>query len=187
MIILYTKNFTGKLAPQHQYVVQGGFETYDKATVDQILASLKVAEKAPAAYAPFEYQSEQRAEDGTLLLGQTVGMVEVAETLVSGDPVDPIASTDVQFDGSTWTVNVTREKPPAPPLPTHKVPTVLIVQRLKAAGKLTAAITALEVPENVEVKYEWYAATEVPADHAELRALITAVGADVDAILAPVE
>ena len=61
----------------------------------------------------------------------------------------------------------------------------LIVERLQAAGKLAAAKTALDG--NLYARERWYAPDQpaVYADDPEALALLKAIGADPEAILAP--
>ena len=77
--------------------------------------------------------------------------------------------------------------PPAPepePPPRRYVRKLLILDRLSDAGLFDAAFAALGGPG--EVGYErWQAASEIAADDAQVRGLLTAIGADPDVILAP--
>lgn len=67
--------------------------------------------------------------------------------------------------------------------PAADVRKLLIVDRLIAADKLTAALSALDA--DAVAKARWDASVEIPADDADVRAFLTAIGADPDAILAP--
>lgn len=68
--------------------------------------------------------------------------------------------------------------------PYHSVPTIDIVRRLDAAGLLTTANAALE--SNVKLRASFYTVGAIYNDNAEARAFLTAVGADLDQILAPI-
>lgn len=68
-----------------------------------------------------------------------------------------------------------------------RVSKATVVRRLKEAGKLVAANAALngaETPAAIELAETWYAAESVRSDDARARAFLTAIGADVEAILA---
>jgi hypothetical protein len=72
-----------------------------------------------------------------------------------------------------------------PPAPRRLVPKSLIVDRLNTTGKLAAAQAALNA--NLYVRERWYAADKpaIYADDPEVLALLTAIGADPNVILAP--
>ena len=60
---------------------------------------------------------------------------------------------------------------------------LLILQRLAAVGKAEAALAALKAD---DLQYEmWSAATEIDAADEQVRAMLTAIGADPDEILKP--
>lgn len=71
------------------------------------------------------------------------------------------------------------------PLTRRLVSKSLIIDRLNAAGKLTAAKAALD--SNLYARERWYAPDKpaIHADDPEALTLLTGIGADVDAILAP--
>lgn len=85
--------------------------------------------------------------------------------------------------------------PPAPPPQPYAVSKLLVVARLTEVGKLRAAYTALklEAPmselsdDELALRETWLAATEVINTDQRARLLLQAIGADVDAILAPPE
>jgi hypothetical protein len=68
--------------------------------------------------------------------------------------------------------------------PYHLVPTRLIVDRLQTAGKLTAARAALDAA-GLYLRERWNSRLSIFADDADARAMLTAIGANPDAILAP--
>jgi hypothetical protein len=69
--------------------------------------------------------------------------------------------------------------------PYHHVPTIDIVRRLDEAELSGAANTALEV--DIKLRTRFYTVGFIYADNAEARAFLTAIGADPDEILAPLE
>lgn len=72
----------------------------------------------------------------------------------------------------------------APPPPPRQVRKLLILDRLAGAGLFEAAMQALGGPG--ALAYErWQAASYIEDTDAEVRGLLTAIGADPDAILAP--
>lgn len=74
--------------------------------------------------------------------------------------------------------------PPVPPAPPRRlVATALIVDRLQAAGKLTAARAALDAAD-VYTRERWNTRTEIYADDETALAMLTAIGADPAAIMA---
>jgi hypothetical protein len=70
-----------------------------------------------------------------------------------------------------------------PPPPPVYVSRLTVVDRLIAAGKLADALAALASDPVIEAR--WNAATEIATDDPTARALLAAVGADPDVILAP--
>lgn len=75
---------------------------------------------------------------------------------------------------------------PADPVPVevHNVRKLTIIERLDVAGKLAAADAALA--SNTLLRMKWQAAPElIPADYPDVVAFLTAIGADVPAIMAP--
>ncbi len=68
--------------------------------------------------------------------------------------------------------------------PYHLVPTRLVVDRLQAAGKLAAARTALDSAP-LYLRERWNTRLAIYADDPDARALLAAIGADADTILAP--
>lgn len=64
----------------------------------------------------------------------------------------------------------------------YLVPKLVIIRRLIAAGKLTTALDALDA--NRELKAQWDAASEVYADDPLATGFMTAIGANVEEILA---
>jgi hypothetical protein len=62
---------------------------------------------------------------------------------------------------------------------------LLILDRLIAAGKADAAMTALDAAPLMRLR--WDAAVEIYSDDADVIALLTAIGADPAVILAPAE
>ncbi len=68
--------------------------------------------------------------------------------------------------------------------PYHVVPKRLMVDRLQAVGKLEAARAALDAAP-LYVQERWNTRMVVNGDDPTARALIAAIGADPDAILAP--
>lgn len=83
--------------------------------------------------------------------------------------------------------------PPAPPAPASwEVPKLLLVDRLIAAGRLRQAYAALRLDDpatalsdgELALRERWKAAVTLRSDDADVRSLLTAVGADPDAILA---
>lgn len=73
---------------------------------------------------------------------------------------------------------------PAPP-PRRLISKSVIIERLHIAGKLVAAQAALNA--DAYARERWYAADKpaIYADDAEALALLTAIGADPEIILAP--
>ena len=69
--------------------------------------------------------------------------------------------------------------------PYHLVPTRTVVDRLQAAGKLTAARAALDGAA-LYLRERWNTRTEIFADDQDALALLQAIGADAEVILAPV-
>lgn len=87
--------------------------------------------------------------------------------------------------GGTW--DGSQFLPPQTPPPETPVRwpvrKLLIIDRLSAAGLFSAAMSALGGPG--ALAYErWSAASVIDSDDAEVRGLLTAIGADPDAILA---
>jgi hypothetical protein len=82
---------------------------------------------------------------------------------------------------------------PGPVTPAGYVTKLIIVERLAAAGKLHAAHAALMLDTlaanltaaQLLLRERWMAATQIPTNDPEVRALLTAIGADPDVILAP--
>ena len=72
----------------------------------------------------------------------------------------------------------------APPAPRCLVPKTAIVDRLQAAGKLAAARAALDAAD-LYTRERWNTRDAIFADDPTAIALLTAIGADPDAILAP--
>lgn len=68
--------------------------------------------------------------------------------------------------------------------PCHLVPTRVIVDRLQAAGKLALARAALDNAD-LYLRERWNTRAAIYADDADARALLAAIGADADAVLAP--
>lgn len=72
----------------------------------------------------------------------------------------------------------------APPDESRRIAKLTIVERLVAAGKAQDAQTALA--SNASLSLMWGAAPElVPVDREDIRAFLTAIGADPDEVLAP--
>lgn len=67
--------------------------------------------------------------------------------------------------------------------PPHRVSKATVIARLIAVGKLDAAEAALAQDRSAYWRFQ--AAQELASDNAEARALLTAIGADPEAILAP--
>jgi len=65
------------------------------------------------------------------------------------------------------------------------VPKLVIVERLEAAGKLAQAVAALE-GSSLAVQQRWAAAVEIHNDDPDALALLIAIAADPEAILAKV-
>lgn len=86
--------------------------------------------------------------------------------------------------GKGWRWEASPEPAPEPPPPPTRwdVRKLLIIDRLSAAGLFSAAMSALGGPG--ALAYErWSAAAVIDSDDAEVRGLLTAIGADPDAIL----
>ena len=83
--------------------------------------------------------------------------------------------------------------PKAAEAPRYLVPRLLVVERLEAAGKLRAALEALQLetpaadlPDPMlAVRERWLAASGIYSDDAQAIGLMQAIGADPTAILAP--
>ena len=69
------------------------------------------------------------------------------------------------------------------PAPAHSIPKLRFVDRLIAAGLIEAALAALAADAIAKVRFD--AAIEIDSSDAQARALLAAIGADVDAIMAP--
>lgn len=72
--------------------------------------------------------------------------------------------------------------------PYHSVSPYRIVRRLEAAGLSQQALAAFDAPQNAVLKARFYTLAGVggiPADDPDAIALVVAVGADPDVILAP--
>jgi hypothetical protein len=72
--------------------------------------------------------------------------------------------------------------PPPPVLP-WRTSKARIIDRLHAAGKLIAALDAVEADR--VLKARWDAASAIMSDDADFRAFMAAIGVDADAMLAP--
>ena len=70
-----------------------------------------------------------------------------------------------------------------PPTGAHAVSKLQIVDRLVAAGRWRAAKTALTADDLAHDR--WNAAVEIYSNDPQVRGLLTSIGADPDAILAP--
>lgn len=82
------------------------------------------------------------------------------------------------IDGVLTHVPILEDEPP------YEVRKLLIIDRLVSAGLFEAAIAVLGGPG--DLAYErWQAATAISSQDAEVRALLSAIGADPDVILAP--
>ena len=68
--------------------------------------------------------------------------------------------------------------------PTNYIPKLVIVERLEAAGIRAAAKAALAADDYQQDR--WDAATQIDPNDAGVRTILTAAGADLDVILAPV-
>jgi hypothetical protein len=79
-----------------------------------------------------------------------------------------------------------------PPAPRWDVPKLVVIDRLRAAGKLRLAYMALRLQAPVEdlsddelaLRERWNAARDLASDDADARAFFTAIGADAAEILA---
>lgn len=67
------------------------------------------------------------------------------------------------------------------------VPKSLVIKRLHEAGKLVAALQVLDLPANIYARERWRTPDwpNVYFDDPDLVAVLTAIGADVEAITAP--
>lgn len=67
------------------------------------------------------------------------------------------------------------------------VPKSLVIKRLHEAGKLVAALEVLDMPANIYARERWRTPDwpSVYFDDPDLVAVLTAIGADVEAITAP--
>ena len=92
---------------------------------------------------------------------------------------DPLAVAGRVSDEAELTEVLRRFRVP----PYHQVSTFTLVSRLAGAGLLTAAEAALN--QDVSQKWRFSQATYVDSDHPEVVALLTGIGADVAAMLAP--
>lgn len=72
---------------------------------------------------------------------------------------------------------------PEPPEPTRRITPYRIVRRLEEAGLLSAAQALLDA--NVVFKWRFTTAPDIAIDDTDLVAGLQAIGADVDAVLAP--
>ena len=81
-------------------------------------------------------------------------------------------------DTTTAALNVS-----APQSAPHSIPKLRFVDRLIAAGLIEPALTALNADPIAKVRFD--AAVEIDSSDAQARALLAAIGADVDAIMAP--
>jgi len=97
---------------------------------------------------------------------------------------DGLVPPPVEGKGWLW-VEDPPPPPPEPEAPTRwEVRKLLIIDRLIADGRFAAAMAALGGPG--AVAYErWQAALTIDSDDVQVRGLLTAIGADPDAILAP--
>jgi hypothetical protein len=105
-------------------------------------------------------------------------VVEVLPELADGETLGPPA-----YAIEETRVVATYE---ALPVPRRKVARALIVDRLIAAGLLTAARAALDAAP-LAVQERWNARTEIYADDPDALALLNGIGADADAVMAPIE
>ena len=141
---------------------------------------------------PRTHPGHRSAETGRLLtadaLAQNHGFYLVVDDVPAYDPeTQEIRPTDLVF----WPIRDRRivrtfEVFDRPPPPAHKVPKVVIVQRLHALGKLELARQKrAEAP--VLLQELWDAAENgIDADNAEMRAYLRDdVGVDPDVIMAP--
>lgn len=98
----------------------------------------------------------------------------------------PAASENAEYRGYLeWVKQGNAPSPYVPtPAPRRAVAKSLIVERLHAAGKLASARAALDA--DLYARERWYAPDKpaIYADDAEALALLQAVGADPDVILA---
>jgi hypothetical protein len=120
---------------------------------------------------------------------------QIANALVSLRPGAQWAFAGDTLDALTWLdesqsrptdAEITAEAERLAALPPRRpVPKSLIIQRLHEAGHLDVASAALNA--NLYARERWYAPDQpaVYADDVEVTGLLTAIGADVDAILAP--
>lgn len=65
----------------------------------------------------------------------------------------------------------------------HLVPKLLVVDRLIAAGKLSDAVAALAAS-SLAIQQRWAAASQIYSDDPDALALLAAIGADPETILA---
>jgi hypothetical protein len=105
-------------------------------------------------------------------------VVEVLPELAEGDTVGSAA-----YAIEETRVVATYEALPAP---RRKVDKALIVDRLIAAGLLTAARAALDAAP-LAIQERWNARTAIYADDPDALLLLSTIGADADAVMAPIE
>jgi hypothetical protein len=94
------------------------------------------------------------------------------------------ANRDYQSAQAWIAAGNTPEPYVAPPSPPRLVAKRLIIDRLQTAGKLAAARSALNA-QDIYTQERWNVRSEIYADDETARALLLAIGADPDAILAP--
>jgi hypothetical protein len=89
-----------------------------------------------------------------------------------------------RVDGVVQAVCEYEDAPPTIPPPPPRIPKLLLIDRLIAAGKLEVAYAGLGGPG--QPLYErWQASQTVDPMNHDVRALLSAIGCDIDAMLAP--
>lgn len=106
---------------------------------------------------------------------------------LAGRPAEVVAAAqalwtpDVLAAWDAWIAEIT--PPPEPPAARWEVRKLLVLDRLVVAGHFDAAMVALGGPG--QIAYErWSAAQTLASDDAQVIALLEAIGADPEAILA---